>query len=492
MRGPAAPSSSSGRDWGACRAADRAAAARGRRARREGQRRGACRGTARAGRGCPPPRRCGHRSVRAAPPPRVVAAGEGVQALDQRHDDLGQRGVPRLLAPLAQAIELQLGGWPVAGGGERHRHVGVVEEQERQVEPRARGRTQVLPAPRVRAAEEVEPPRERHGILKVGSGGDRDVAEHALEEALHSLVAPLGQVHEGEVPEQVVLEVSEMIAGMNARGQGLDAAGIVPALVVHVGHGMDGPGVLRIERHRPLRQGQPLVEAPVLLEAERVQPEHEGVLFERADHGSGQVQHVGRAPLPEVDEVQPLEQDHVARMLGQDRLDDVGRLVGAPADPEGERLDVAALALGQRGRRRRRGVHGRSALGNLLVEIQGHRQPRPREREVGIVSERLPEGLEGVRAKAEERAHAAIVAIDGGARGRGDGQPIAIGQRHGGHPIKGGDARRPAPGARPTSGGPTGPRESPRGRPRARTPPRARTSRRSPPPAAPPAARRDR
>ena len=88
-----------------------------------------------------------------------------MQALDQGHEDLGQRGVPRLLAPLAQPIELQLGGWPVARGGERHRHVGVVEEQERQVEPTAGRRTQVLPPARVRMAEEVELPRERHGIL---------------------------------------------------------------------------------------------------------------------------------------------------------------------------------------------------------------------------------------------------------------------------------------------------------------------------------------
>jgi len=32
-------------------------------------------------------------------------------------------------------------------------------------------------------------------------------------------------MHEGEVPEQVILEVSEMIAGMDTRGEGLDAAG---------------------------------------------------------------------------------------------------------------------------------------------------------------------------------------------------------------------------------------------------------------------------
>src|SRR6185369_9935981 len=121
------------------------------------------------------------------------------------------------LAPLAQAIELQLGRCPVARGGEGHRHVRVVEEEERQVEPTASRRTQVLPPARVRTAEEVELPRERDGILQVGSGSDRDVAEHTLEEALHPLVPPLGQMHEGEVPEQVILEVSEMIAGMDAR-----------------------------------------------------------------------------------------------------------------------------------------------------------------------------------------------------------------------------------------------------------------------------------
>src|SRR6185369_15129996 len=56
----------------------------------------------------------------------------------------------------------------------------------------------------------------------------------------------------------------------------------------------------------------------------------------------------------------------------------------------------------------------------------------------------------------------------------------------------GGGARTPGLRARPTSGGPTGPRESPHGRPRARRPPPARANRRSPPPGAPPLGRRDR
>ena len=100
---------------------------------------------------------------------RVLAPREGVEALEQRHHDLGQRRVAGLLRARAQALELELrvtashltrpGPCPRGGRG-RAAAAGRAS---------ARGRAQVLPARGVRTAEEVEPPRQRHRVLEVGA-----------------------------------------------------------------------------------------------------------------------------------------------------------------------------------------------------------------------------------------------------------------------------------------------------------------------------------
>src|SRR5262249_30576400 len=178
--------------------------------------------------------------------PGLVAARKGVGPLEERHHHLGQRGGARLLAALTQAIELRLRGTPVAGGGERHAYVEIVEEEQRHLEPAAGSGAQVLPALRIGLAVEIETPGQGDRVLEIRAYRDGDVAKYASEELVHLLVATLGQVHEGEMPQEVILEVPEVIAGIDAKRQRLDAAQIFAALVEHVGEGVHGPRIAGI------------------------------------------------------------------------------------------------------------------------------------------------------------------------------------------------------------------------------------------------------
>ncbi len=208
---------------------------------------------------------------------RVLASREGVDPLHHRHHDLGQGPVARFLSPLAQALELGLGRAPVARGAEGHAHVEVVEEEQRHLEPAPRRCPEVLPAGGVGPAIEVEPPREGNRVLQVGAHGDGHAAEDAVEELAHAVIAPFRQVHEGEVPEEMIPEIAEMVAGMDARRERFHAALVLAALVEHVGHRVDGPRVFGIEGEGPLGEGQGLGVEPVLLQGEGVVPEEVAV-----------------------------------------------------------------------------------------------------------------------------------------------------------------------------------------------------------------------
>ena len=84
------------------------------------------------------------------------------------------------------------------------------------------------------------------------------------------------------MPEQMVAEISEVVAGMDARRQRLHAAVVLAGLVEDVGHRVHRPGVLRVQAERALGQRQGLGEAAVLLQAEGVEPQHVGIALEGA------------------------------------------------------------------------------------------------------------------------------------------------------------------------------------------------------------------
>jgi len=61
-------------------------------------------------------------------------------------------------------------------------------------------------------------------------------------------------MHEGEMPEEMVAEIAEVITWMDARGQGLDPVLVLPRLVEDVGRRVHRPGVAWVQRHRALRE----------------------------------------------------------------------------------------------------------------------------------------------------------------------------------------------------------------------------------------------
>src|SRR4029079_11200194 len=99
-------------------------------------------------------------------------------------------------------------------------------------------------------------------------------------------------------------------------------------------------------------------------------------------------------PLPEPDEVEPLEDDEVARVVGEMRAHPA-RGVGALAlDQDRQTLDVTPLAIGLRGGRDARDLRGVLSLREALFQEQTPRRPRMREREPGIERDRLAKAVE--------------------------------------------------------------------------------------------------
>jgi len=169
-----------------------------------------------------------------------------------------------------------------------------------------------------------------------------------------------------------------------------------------------------------------------LLEREGVEALHERVARVVGRQRAGEVQHLRKAPLPEPDEVEPLEDDEVARVRGEVPPH---RLLGVPhlaLDEQGERLDVAPLALGLRPGRGPRRLRGLARLGEALLEEEADGRARVGEREPGILGRRVSEQLEGAPVPAQEPLDATVVGLERGRGTGGDGQPIRV-ATHGAH-----------------------------------------------------------
>ncbi len=365
--------------------------------------------------------------------PRVVPAREGVEALEERHRHLGQRAVPAFLPALAQALQLPLGGGPVPRRGQGHAHVHVVEEEQREVGAGRGARPDVPPAPRIGPIEEVQPPGERDRVVQVRGDVDGQRGEHAPEHALGVLVAPGGQVQERDVPGEVVPEVAEPTARLDARGQDLHAAVVVARLVQHVREGVDGPRVLGVQRDGAVGERPGLGEAPVLLEGEGVKPQDERVAVEGIHDRAGQRQHVRGAALPELEEEEPLGEQQLARPVLEDLGDEGARLRHPSRQHEVEGLDVLPLARGQRRRAGLRLADRRARLGRALVQEQRERVTGAREREVRIRFGGGAERRGGPGVEGQEAAHPGVVVVERGARRGGHGQSVEVGG-HDGHP----------------------------------------------------------
>src|SRR5436309_14916277 len=146
------------------------------------------------------------------------------------------------------------------------------------------------------------------------------------------------EVHENKVPEQVVPEPAEVRTGMDRRRQACDTGVERPELVERVREGVDRPGVARVLPDRRLRDPERLVATPRLLEREGVEAEHEGAAGIVPGQHAREVEHLPELPLPEPDEVEPLEHHHVPRKVGEMPGHRGLGVVRLALDQEGDRL----------------------------------------------------------------------------------------------------------------------------------------------------------
>ena len=301
-----------------------------------------------------------------------------------------------------------------------------MEGQALPVEPLARDRGERAPAGR---------PATRRDPAARGArwsrGGPRDGRRRPLERrARHpdgARVVPAREVHQRQVPDEMVAEPVEVLAGMDGGRQAVDPLVEHGHLVEGMGECVDRPGVLRVTCDRGLRRSNSLLAAVRLLEGEGVESQDEGAVAVGRQEASRHLEDLRETALPEPDEVEALEDDHVPRPRVEMLLHlALGRSGSAP-DQQRDGLDVTSLPrrLGRRGRAGSlRGLPRRS---EPLVEEEADGRARVGQRQAGVERCRLVEGVERASTPAEKITHPLVVPGEGGGRGRRGRKPVPVG-----------------------------------------------------------------
>ena len=358
-------------------------------------------------------------------------------------------------APPAQHPQLPIGGRPVAAGGQRHGEMGRVEEERRAIQAPGGDSRERRPALRHAEPDEVEPPEERDRVVQVAGDGRRRPLEGAPPEPRGSLVVAPGQVHQREVPQQMVPEPSQMRARVDCRGQARDPRVERRHLVERMRERVDRPGVARIFQVGGARQTHCLVAAARLLEGEGMQAEHEGITGLVTIQRAGERQHGRELPLPEPDEIEALENDQVPRILRQmlpHRAFGLGHLA---LDQEREGFDVAPLAFGLGAHGGTRDLRRLLRFGEALLEKEADRRAGVAQSQSRVVGVRRAKEVEGPTVPREEPFDGAIVGLERRRRSGAHGQAVGVAahERHASRPVV---RRRPGPrGAQGIRGGRT-------------------------------------
>src|SRR2546428_527951 len=137
-----------------------------------------------------------------------------------------------------------------------------------------RDRRQRLTLP---AAIQLEAPEERDRVVQVTRERRGDPLEHLAPERAGLVVAAAGEVHEGQVPQEMIAEPAELDARFDPSGERGEPLPAAARLVEHVRERVHGPRVPRFEREGRLGGVEGLVAAALLLEGEGVEAEPERV-----------------------------------------------------------------------------------------------------------------------------------------------------------------------------------------------------------------------
>src|SRR5205807_10081412 len=159
----------------------------------------------------------------------------------------------------------------------------------------------------------------------------------------------------------------------------------------------------------------------------------------------GEDQQLREAPLPEEDEVEPLEDHEVARVRREVRAHRRLGLRRLAAGEQRDRLHVAALArrlrLGGQTRARRLGAR----LLESLVEEQADGRPGAGQREPLVARGGGAEALERARVPPEQSTHAEVVEVERPVVGRRDAETARVSQHPGAGYYSAGTARASPP-----------------------------------------------
>ncbi len=313
-----------------------------------------------------------------------------------------------------------------------------MEEQALPVQTLARDRGERAPPRADRQPQEILPPEERDGVVEVARDGRGRPLERRARHPDGAHVVPAREVHQREVPDEMVAEPVEVLAGMDRGRQAAHALVERGHLVEGVGQRVDRPGVPGVPRDRGLRRPNRLPAAVRLLEGEGVEPENEGVLAVGRQDAGRHLEDLREAALPEPDEVEALEDDHVPRPRVEVlRHLSLGRGRSAP-DQKGDGLDVTPLPRRLGRRRRARPLRRLPRRSESLLEEQADGRARVSQRQARVERGRLPEGVEGASAPAEEIAYSLVVPGERGGRGRRGREPVRVGAHD---PSRAGTAR---------------------------------------------------
>jgi hypothetical protein len=156
-----------------------------------------------------------------------------------------------------------------------------VEQEPLAIETLAGDRGERTPPVPDGKAEEILAPEERDRVVEIAGDGRGRPLEGRARDADRARVLAPGQVHERQVPDEVVAEPVEVLARVDGGRQAAHALVEGGQLVEGVSQRVHRPGVPRVPRHRPLRRAHRLAAPVRLLERERVKPEDERVLAVR-------------------------------------------------------------------------------------------------------------------------------------------------------------------------------------------------------------------
>ncbi len=261
----------------------------------------------------------------------------------------------------------------------------------------------------------------------------RGVVDGTVVERERFVVAPVGDQVEPPVPPDMAAEGVAVLPMIERIIEPVDAFLVAPLHFHHVRHGMDGPHVVGVPRHRLAAEffgGRVIAR---LLQPEGTHAQDVAVIGDvrrpARQHRSRPAAQARRVAEPEAGEVVQPECEDIQRMIRQDRLPALAGADGVAAGPGIQGLDMAPFA-------RARAGHAGFRLLQRIGHGTGHRDRTEqhqhvapetmRHAEPGIGFDRGLQRRHGGNPVIEPFRLGGVVGVDGGLAGGGQWQSLVV------------------------------------------------------------------